>query len=89
MHWILLQLEGKTSNRDGIGTKIKLTGRSGLVQFNHATTAVGYASSSDSRVHFGLGADTVAREIEFRWPSGKIQVLRDVKADRIVKVTEP
>ena len=89
MHWILLQLEGKTSNRDGIGTKIKLTGRSGLVQFNHATTAVGYASSSDSRVHFGLGADTVAREIEFRWPSGKIQVLRDVKADRIVKVREP
>ena len=64
MHWILLQLEGKTSNRDGIGTKIKLTGRSGLVQFNHATTAVGYASSSDSRVHFGLGADTVARELE-------------------------
>jgi len=44
-------------DRDGIGTKIKLTGRSGLVQFNHATTAVGYASSSDSRAQTSLRID--------------------------------
>jgi hypothetical protein len=88
-HWILIQTEGKGSNRDGIGTKIKVTGESGLVQYNHVTTAAGYASSSDKRVHFGLGADTRIREIELRWPSGKVQTLHDVSAGQILKVTEP
>src|SRR5260370_5236267 len=55
-HWILIQLQGTKSNRDGIGSKIKITSESGQVQHNHVTTAVGYASRSDKRVHFGLGA---------------------------------
>ena len=87
-HWIILQLEGIRSNRDGIGTKIKLTGQSGRVQYNHATTSVGYVSSSDKRVHFGLGSDTRIREIELRWPSGTLQVLNDIAADQVLKVTE-
>jgi hypothetical protein len=81
-------VEGTKSNRDGIGTKIKLTGESGRVQYNHVTTSVGYVSSSDKRVHFGLGADRRIREIELRWPSGKVQVVRDVAADQVLKVRE-
>jgi hypothetical protein len=88
-HWIELQLEGVRSNRDGIGATVKLTGESGRVQYNHATTAVGYASASDKRVHFGLGADRMAREIRIRWPSGIEQVLSGVSADRVLKVKEP
>jgi hypothetical protein len=88
-HWILIQTDGKSSNRDGIGTKIRLTGQSGRVQYNHVTTSVGYVSSSDKRVHFGLGADARAREIELRWPSGKRQILKDIPADQVLKVTEP
>jgi hypothetical protein len=87
--WLGLQLEGTKSNRDGIGAAVKLTGESGRVQYNHATTAVGYASASDKRVHFGLGADRTAREIEIRWPSGSKQVLRDVTTGQILKVREP
>src|SRR5258708_5765206 len=87
-HWILLQTIGVKSNRDGIGTRIKLTGESGLVQYNHVTTAGSFASSSDKRVHFGLGRDTRIKEIELRWPSGRIQVLQNVKADQILKITE-
>jgi len=87
-HWILIQTIGVKSNRDGIGTRIKLTGESGLAQYNQVTTAGSYASSSDKRVHFGLAGDTQIREIELRWPSGKIQVLRNVKADQILKVAE-
>jgi hypothetical protein len=87
-HWILLQLEGRQSNRDGIGAKIRVTGESGSVQYNHVTTSVGYASASDKRVHFGLGGDRRIREIEIRWPSGKVQVLRDISVDRILKVSE-
>ena len=88
-HWVLIQTVGTKSNRDGIGTRIKIVGASGLTQYNHVTTAVGYASSSDKRVHFGLGPDARVRRIELRWPSGKIQVLTDVTADRILKVVEP
>jgi len=88
-HWLELRLEGTRSNRDGIGATVKLTGESGRIQYNHVTTAVGYASSSDSRVHFGLGTDRAAREIEIRWPSGTAQILRDVAADQTLEVTEP
>jgi enediyne biosynthesis protein E4 len=87
-HWIMLQTVGVKSNRDGIGTLIKLTGESGLVQYNHVTTAGSFASSSDKRVLFGLGADNRIKEIELRWPSGTIQVLRNVKSDQILKITE-
>jgi enediyne biosynthesis protein E4 len=87
-HWIDIQLEGRKSNRDGIGTRIKLTGASGRVQYNHAATSVGYLSSSDRKVHFGLGSDARLRELELRWPSGKVQVLKDVPVDRVLKVTE-
>jgi hypothetical protein len=88
-HWILLKLTGTKSNRMGIGAKIRLTAADGSVQYNHCTTSVGYASSSDSRVHFGLGANAVVGEIQITWPSGIRQVLRDVAADRVVTVTEP
>jgi hypothetical protein len=87
-HWILLQTIGVKSNRDGIGTRIKITGESGLVQYNHVTTAGSFASSSDKRVHFGLGGDTRIKEIELRWPSGRIQVLQNVKADQVLKIIE-
>jgi hypothetical protein len=87
-HWILLETMGVKSNRDGIGTRIKLTGESGLVQYNHVTTAGSFASSSDKRIHFGLGRDSRIKEIELRWPSGTVQVLRNVMADQILKITE-
>jgi hypothetical protein len=87
-HWILIDTIGVKSNRDGIGTRIKVTGESGLVQYNHVTTAGSFASSSDKRVHFGLGVDKRISEIELRWPSGTVQVLRNVKADQLLKITE-
>jgi hypothetical protein len=53
------------------------------------TTSVGYSSSSDSRVHFGLGKSKTAREIEIIWPSGIRQLLHEVQGDRVVSVQEP
>jgi enediyne biosynthesis protein E4 len=88
-HWLSLQLIGTKSNRMGIGTRIRLTAADGSVQYNHATTSTGYASSSDPRVHFGLGRATSAHEIELSWPSGIRQVLHDVPVDRVLRVEEP
>ncbi|MGD0568252.1 MAG: CRTAC1 family protein [Candidatus Sulfotelmatobacter sp.] len=87
-HWLDIALRGTKSNRDGIGARIKLVTKSGT-QYNHMTTSVGYASSSDGPVHFGLGPDARAETIEIHWPSGIVQTLQDVTADRILKVTEP
>ena len=87
-HWLLINLVGTVSNRDGLGSRIKITTAEG-VQYNHATTSVGYGSSSDKRVHFGLGAATRADRIEIRWPSGIGQVLTDVAANQILTVREP
>jgi enediyne biosynthesis protein E4 len=86
-HWIILNPVGVKSNRDGLGTKIKVTTPLGS-QYNHATTAVSYNSSSDKRVHFGLGSAGVVDTIELTWPSGIKQVLKNVKADQILTVTE-
>jgi enediyne biosynthesis protein E4 len=88
-HWILLKLVGTKSNHMGIGAQIHITGEDGRQQWNEVTTAVGYASSSDSRVHFGLGASDRVKQIEVRWPSGIRQTLHDVLADRIVTIEEP
>jgi hypothetical protein len=86
-HWIILKLVGVKSNRDGLGTKVKISTSHGD-QYNEATTAVGYNSSSDKRVHFGLGDATVIDKIELAWPSGVKQILNNVKADQILTVTE-
>jgi hypothetical protein len=86
-HWIIVKLVGVKSNRDGLGTKVKLTTSLGT-QYNQATTAVSYASSSDKRVHFGLGAAGVIDSIELTWPSGIKQILKNVKVDQILTVTE-
>ncbi len=87
-HWITLNLVGHKSNRDGIGADVRLTTSKGQ-QYATVTTASSYLSSSDKRVHFGLGADAAAQTIEIHWPSGIVQVLKNVAGDRIVQVEEP
>ncbi len=86
-HWIMLKLIGTKDNREGIGTKVQITTSHG-VQYNQVATAVGYNSSSDSRVHFGLGDATTIDRIDLRWPSGLKQTLTDIKADQILRIQE-
>jgi enediyne biosynthesis protein E4 len=88
-HWILLKLVGTRSNRMGIGAQIHITSEDGRQQWNEVTTAVGYTSSSDIRVHFGLAANRRIKDIEIRWPSGIHQLLHNVVADQILNVEEP
>jgi hypothetical protein len=87
-HWLDVDLRGTKSNRDGIGARIKLVSKTIGAQYNHMTTSVGYASSSDGPVHFGLGPDTRADLLEIHWPSGIVQTLQDIPADQVLKVVE-
>jgi hypothetical protein len=88
-HWIMFHLRGHSSNRDAIGASIKVTTQSGRVLYNHLTTSVGFMSSSDPRVHFGLGSESKISHVEISWPSGTIQQLNGPAVDQILAVEEP
>jgi enediyne biosynthesis protein E4 len=87
-HWIAFKLIGTKSNRDAIGAQVRISTSNGN-QFATVSTASSYQSSSDKRVHFGLGTAESVREVEIRWPSGIRQLMNDQKADRITTITEP
>ena len=88
-HWLILNLTGTASNRDAIGSKIRLVSDSGQQQTRFVSTAGSYISASDKRVHFGLGSSKKIRLIEITWPSGIVQRLESVSADQILQVKEP
>jgi enediyne biosynthesis protein E4 len=87
-HWLTLKLVGHKSNRDAIGANVRLRTAQGS-QWVTVTTASSYLSSSDKRVHFGLGSEKTAQSTEIRWPSGIVQTLKNVRGDQILQVDEP
>jgi enediyne biosynthesis protein E4 len=87
-HWLTLNLVGHKSNRDAIGAEVKLTTAKSS-QFATVMTAGSYLSSSDKRVHFGLGSEASAPSIEIRWPSGILQKLSNIGADQVLQIDEP
>ena len=87
-NWISLSLTGTTSNRDGIGARIKLTA-GGKVYSAQKKSTTGYLSQNDPRIHFGLAKNEMIDKIEIRWPSGKLQVLENIKVNQILPVKEP
>jgi hypothetical protein len=87
-HWLNLKLVGHRSNREAIGARVLLRGGT-LKQINHVTSSLGYESSSEPTVHFGLGERAIADSIEILWPSGTRQILKNVPADHYITVNEP
>jgi hypothetical protein len=87
-HWLGLNLIGHRSNRDAIGALVKITTSTGS-QWETVSTSGSYLSSSDKRLHFGLGANGVAQAVEIHWPSGIVQTLKNVPGDRYMTIDEP
>jgi enediyne biosynthesis protein E4 len=88
-NWFELRAAGTRSNRDGIGCRVKVVSASGMTQYFTINTAVGYLSASDKRLLVGLGADSTAKLVEIRWPSGAVQRFDDVKSRQRLVATEP
>ncbi len=86
-HWITLRLVGVKSNRDAIGAQVAITTDAGK-QYAMVTTASSYQSSSDPRLHFGLGAATLVKAMQIHWPSGIVQTLPETKADQVLTIKE-
>ena len=85
--WLGLVLVGRRSNRQGVGARVTLTTDAGR-QVRETRAGESYLSSSDPRVHFGLGTAT-PKSLEIRWPSGVVQTLPTPPAGRYTRIEEP
>jgi enediyne biosynthesis protein E4 len=86
-HRVLFKLIGTKSNKMAIGARVTVKAGK-LTQFNEVRAGGSYLSSNDPRLHFGLGAEATMTEVEIRWPSGKVEVLKNVPADFIYMIAE-
>jgi hypothetical protein len=86
-HWLQLRLRGRRSNRDGIGARIDVTA-AGRTQRDEVRSAYSFLCANDLRAHFGLGTATRAERVEIHWPSGQVDRLTNLAADRIYEVVE-
>ena len=86
-HWLDVLLIGTKSNRDGTGSVLKLSSE-GVVHVEQAKGGTSYMSSSDPRLHFGLGRRTKIESLTITWPSGQVDKLTDVPIDKIIAVKE-
>lgn len=86
-NWIAVKAVGVKSNRTGIGARVICVTEE-KTQFNEVRSGGSYYSQNDLRVHFGLGKATKAKTIEIRWPSGKVDVLKEVAANQVITVKE-
>ena len=86
-HWIAVKLAGTTSNRAALGATVRLTA-GGRTQAQVVLSQSSYYSHDDLRLHFGLGSSTAADAIEIRWPSGRIDTVKNVRGGRLVTLRE-
>ena len=86
-HSILVKTVGTKSNRDGIGAEVKVTAGN-LTQFDTVRSGESYLSSSDLRLHFGLGSRTAIDRVVVRWPSGQTDTVVAPPVDHILIIKE-
>ena len=86
-HSILVKTIGTRSNRDGLGAKVTVAA-GGLTEYDEVRSGGSYLSSSDLRLHFGVGAAAKIDKLEVRWPSGQRDAATDLPVDRILVVKE-
>ena len=86
-HWVSFELAGIKSNRIGIGARVKLVA-GGMTQTEEIHSGGSYLSQNDLRVHFGLAETAKIDQVEIRWPSGAVDVIKDLAADKFYSVLE-
>jgi len=85
--WISLQLVGVKSNRAALGAEVTLE-KGNDKREQEVRSGDGYISQSDLRLHFGLGKSAKAEKILIRWPSGLVETISDLPANRYYVVRE-
>ena len=87
-HWLAIEFIGRKANRRGIGARVTLK-QQGKTSVQELAGGVGYCSSRQPRLFFGLGQLTVPCDIQIRWPGGKLQDLSNISVDQLVRIVEP
>jgi len=87
-NWLIVDLIGTRSNRDGVGASLRLVAQDD-VQITQKKSTSGYLSQSDPRIHFGLADHEKVDKLEILWPSGTKQVLEGVAVNQVLQVREP
>jgi hypothetical protein len=86
--WLEIDLEGRVSNRDGIGTQLVATA-GGVSQLREQGGGIHAKAQNHARIHFGLGQNTCVQRLSLHWPSGVDQVLVSIPTNRSIHVVEP
>jgi ASPIC and UnbV/FG-GAP-like repeat len=86
--WLQIDLQGSSSNRDGIGAIVRVTA-GGKTQVRVQDGGVHHRGQNHARLHFGLGPQAQVERVQVRWPSGRVQELAGVKAGQVLRVVEP
>lgn len=87
-HWLEIDLEGISSNRDGIGASVIATS-GGVKQLREQSGGIHNRAQNHQRLHFGLADNTQVEELKIYWPSGITQTLKDIPADQLIRIVEP
>ena len=86
-NFVLIRTIGVKSNRDGIGAKVKVVSGN-LTQIDEVRSGASYISHNDLRLHFGLEKRTKIDLIEVHWPSGMVDKIANVNANKLLTVKE-
>jgi hypothetical protein len=86
-HWVSFELAGTKSNRLAIGARVKIVA-GGMTQTDQVHSGGSYLSQNDLRVHFGLGSATRIDSLEIIWPSGVVDRVKSLEADKSYAVLE-
>jgi hypothetical protein len=85
--WLEVKLEGTASNRAALGAVVRVRA-SGRTEAQTVLSQASYYSHNDLRLHFGLGSAAAAETIEVRWPSGRVETLKEIRGGRVVTIKE-
>jgi hypothetical protein len=86
-NWLQVKLIGTKSNRSAIGAQVQV--KSGLrLQVQEVTSQSSYYSHNDLRLHFGMGKNQKAGQIEIRWPNGQTETVKDIAVNQTVRIKE-
>ena len=86
-HWVELKLIGGHMPRDGVGAVVYLTA-DGFRQRADVVSGGSFASSSDPRLHFGLGVSESVDKVEVHWPGGAVETVKVSGADGIYTIVQ-
>jgi enediyne biosynthesis protein E4 len=86
-NWLTVNLVGTKSNRDGLGSVLKLMSE-GFTQVKQSKGGMSYMAANDPRIHFGLGKRKAIESLQITWPSGQVENLSKVPINQIITVKE-